>query len=158
VVINLKKLKFLKAFLPLIIIYFLSYLAFSKGMNTYQSLIKPPLTPHHLFFIIVWSLIYLLIGLATLLYLNHVETILDRQKGYFIYLFNLLINVLWSFFFFYWNLHLLGLIWILFLYLVTFINYFYYHKRDKISGYLYLPYLIFLVFAFYLNFGILLLN
>lgn len=124
----------------------------TKGsMNTYDTLKKSLLTPPDIVFPIVWTILYVLMGLASYrIYMNNKAGKKD-YNGYFYYLIQLLVNFLWSIVFF--NLRLYGISFILIvvllvLIIITTIKFF---KVDKIAGSLMLPYIIWVTFASYLT-------
>jgi len=150
-VIYIKKLFYL--FFPLICGTIIGLLTSSS--ISYQALNKPPLSPPGFVFPIVWSILYLLMGLSYLLFKNNVS---DALKESIIYYSQLIVNLLWSIFFFvlewrlfsiFWTLLLLGLIIYLFIL---------YIKKYKPSAYLLIPYIIWVTFATYLTIGTFILN
>ncbi len=125
-----------------------------KGFMDYDFLIKPPFSPKGIIFPIAWSIIYLLMGISYYLF----------RKDYFnesvikTYYLQLGFNILWSFIFFVFKLRLLSVIWILILDILVLILFKKYLKVKKISAYLIIPYIIWIIFATYLNIGIYILN
>ncbi|MBE6148871.1 MAG: tryptophan-rich sensory protein [Firmicutes bacterium] len=122
--------------------------------DTYQIINKPPFSPPGIVFPIVWSILYILMGIS--LY----AIIKDKcnKKSINLFLAQLLINLIWPFLFFNFELYYFSALWILIL-----IYYVYLMTRNflsikKIAGYLQFPYLIWLIFALYLNLGVAFLN
>ena len=117
----------------------------------YNTLIKPPFSPPNNTFPIVWSILYLLIGISYYLFRK------DNERSN-LYILNLVFNFTWPFFFFTFKWYFFSLLWILILdiSLVFLIKEFYNKKR--ISAYLLIPYLVWLIIATYLNIGIFILN
>ena len=119
--------------------------------NDYQNLNQPPFAPPSIAFPIVWTILYILMGISAYI-------ISEKGGSLSTYYIQLFVNALWSIIFFVFKLRLLAFIWILLLiYLVIkmikeFLN------INKTAGYLQIPYLIWLIFAAYLNFGIYILN
>lgn len=108
----------------------------------YIELNKSNLNPPGYIFAIVWPILYLLMSISAF-------RTFDSSKKYF-YL-QLLFNALWSWLFFAFQLPLIALlnIWLLiFLNIKLFLDMF---KVDKLSGFLYMPYVLWLLFASYLN-------
>lgn len=115
----------------------------------YQGLIKSDLNPPGYVFGIVWPILYLFMGITAW---RNIDTI----KIYF-YI-QLFLNAIWSWLFFSFQLPLVALfdIWLL-----IFINIkilFIVSKQDKIGAILYAPYILWLLFASYLNVFIVLNN
>lgn len=131
----------------------------TKGsMSTYDSLKKSILNPPSIVFPIVWSILYVLMGLAAYrIYMNNKDGKND-YNGYFYYFIQLLINFLWAIIFF--NLRLYGISFILIvillvLIIITTIKFF---KADKIAGTLMIPYIAWVAFASYLTFYVWMFN
>ena len=123
----------------------------TKNSMEYNTLIKPPFSPPNSTFPIVWSILYLLIGISYYLFRK------DNERSN-LYILNLVFNFTWPFFLFTFKWYFFSLLWILILdiSLVFLIKDFYNKKR--ISAYLLIPYLVWLIIATYLNIGIFILN
>ena len=118
----------------------------------YNSLVQPPLSPPSIVFPIVWTILYVLMGISYYLLKN------PSKKEKIIYFVQLGVNALWSLFFFIGKFYLFSFIWIVLLdVLVIFMIGIFYHN-NKASAYLQIPYLIWILFATYLNLGIYVLN
>ena len=121
----------------------------------YNSLVKPPLSPPGFIFPIVWSIIYILMGISYLIFKNNNFYTKKEDKVYYT---QLIVNLLWSIFFFVFKWRLFTIFWtILLLILVIYMIYLFYNKT-KISAYLNIPYLLWLIFATYLTIGVYILN
>jgi len=115
----------------------------------YQQLIKSPLNPPGYVFGIVWPILYFLMSISA--YRTFTET-----KNLF--LIQLLFNALWSWLFFAFQMPFVALlnIWLLiYLNFKLTLKMFY---QDKLSGILFIPYVLWLFFASYLNLFIVLNN
>ena len=123
----------------------------------YKSLIKPPLTPPDSYFPVAWSILYNLIGIAFFIVLLKPDSV-DKLKAIGLFLFQLILNFMWSYVFFKLQSPLLGMIDVVFLFLILLITMYYFFKVSKIAGFLMIPYLLQVIFAIYLNLGILILN
>ncbi len=122
----------------------------------YPFLNKPSLTPPNFVFPIVWSIIYLCMGISIgLIYLSD-----SKKKLGLIELFciQLTLNFAWSIFFFYLQNPLLGLIDIILLDICVTVYAIKSYPERKVSSILFWPYLIWIYFATYLNGYILLYN
>ena len=126
-----------------------------SGHIDYNSLNQPPLAPPRIAFPIAWSIIYLLMGISYYIYKKRGN---DNEVTSFIYYLQLFVNALWSIIFFIWKARLFAIIWILFLLALVVLLILQFRKEEKISAYLNLPYLAWLIFATYLNIGIYILN
>tara|TARA_Y100000991_G_scaffold141849_1_gene106980 strand:- start:768 stop:1214 length:447 start_codon:yes stop_codon:yes gene_type:complete len=115
----------------------------------YQGLIKSNLNPPGYVFGIVWPILYLLMGITAW------RTFYTIKKLFYVQLF---FNAIWSWLFFSFHLPLISLIDI---WLLIFINIrilFMVLKEDKLAAFLYTPYIVWLLFASYLNLFIVLNN
>ena len=114
----------------------------------YQSIDRSSLTPVPYVFKIVWPILYFLMG---------VVSYYKNSKIFYLYIFQLLLNGSWSWLFFYFNLPLIALIDI---YLLIVINCLIQQKliTNKVLFFIYLPYLLWILYASYLNLIIVLLN
>ena len=115
----------------------------------YQVLIKSPLNPPGYVFGIVWPILYLLMSISAFRTFNETKNL---------FLIQLLFNALWSWLFFAFQMPLVALlnIWLL-IYLNIKINLKMFYI-DKLSGLLFIPYVLWLFFASYLNLFIVLNN
>jgi len=123
----------------------------------YETLIKPPLTPPAEYFPIAWKILYSLMAIAFIIILFKPNS---RNKFIAIglFLFQLLLNFAWSYVFFALQSPILGMIDVTFLFLILLITMGYVFKVSKLAGFLLIPYLLQVIFAIYLNAGILFLN
>jgi len=112
----------------------------------YFSLNKAPLNPPGYIFGIVWPILYLLMAIVS--YKNH-ESIFQP------FIAQLFLNGIWSWLFFAWHMPLVALLDIVAL---ISINIFIFRKLSVTDKLMYLPYLLWLGFATYLNAGIVILN
>lgn len=122
----------------------------------YYNLIKPPFTPPDWVFPPVWSILYSTILVALLLYI--VKPTQNKKSGYIYFTTQLIFNLLWTPVFFYLKNMFLALIMIIFLDIFTILTIKSFYKVSKISALILIPYLIWILFATYLNIGYFLLN
>ena len=123
----------------------------------YNNLIRPFLAPPSYIFTPVWIVLYLSIIIALILYIT-TFSIKDKKIGYIFFTIQLLLNLMRSPIFFGMQNILLALIIILLMdvFLVLTIKKFY--SISKLSGLILIPYLIWILFATYLNIGYFVLN
>ena len=128
------------------------------GMDVFETLNKPPLSPPGWLFPGAWTVLYILMGLASYL----VITTGDRQeasgRAIILYAVQLAFNFLWPIFFFGLKMYLFAFIWLVTLWLLILATTVSFYRISDIAGYLMIPYLIWVTFAGYLNLGIYLLN
>ena len=126
-----------------------------SGFIDYDSLQKPPLAPPSMLFPIIWTILYILMGVS---YGRLKSKGLTDEKINRIYYIQLAINLLWSIFFFVFKWRLFAFLWIVLLDVAVIIMIMRFYKKDKLSAGLQVPYLLWSLFATYLNLGIYLLN
>ena len=125
-------------------------------MNIYKEIIKPKFSPPSIAFPIVWTILYILMSISFYLVLKSSNT--DQKSSLKIYLFQLIINSTWTLIFFGFRNYLLGIIWIILLIVLVITMLVNFYQKNKLSGLLQIPYLIWLLIALYLNIGIYILN
>ena len=128
------------------------------GMSDYGSMVKPPLSPPGWIFPVVWSILYLLMGLASWRIWKGDATMEQKRKALGLYAAQLFLNLLWPILFFRWQLFLAALALLIGLWVLIFLTIRAFSKIDEKAADLLIPYLLWVSFAVYLNFGIFLLN
>ena len=126
-----------------------------NSMDTFKDLSKPINVPGVLF-PIVWSILYLLMSISCYLIVQSNDK--DKKEGRILYAIQLVINSLWTLIFFGFGAYLLSFIWIIILLIVVIIMLAKFYNINKIAMYINIPYVLWLLFAAYLNLGIYLLN
>ncbi len=126
-----------------------------SGYMDYRDMVKPPLSPPGIVFPIVWTILYILMGISYFIATKDNENNKELDQ---IYLLQLLVNFLWPIIFFVLEMYFTAFLWIILLLILVIVMIKELLKANKISGYLQIPYLIWLLFATYLNLGITLLN
>lgn len=129
-------------------------LIISKSLD-YNLLQKPPLSPPSIVFPIMWTILYILMGIS---YGILDSRGLNDKSVKLIYYVQLFVNALWSIFFFTLKWRLFSFLWILLLDVLVFVMIVEFYKKSKVSGLLQIPYILWCLFASYLNFAIYLLN
>lgn len=126
-------------------------------MTWYETLNKPLFTPPAWVFSPAWTVLYTLMFVALFVYLR-TKTPINKTNGTILFLTQLLFNFLWSPAFFYWQNIRLAFFIIILLLLFLIATIFYFYKISKLSAILLIPYLLWVCFATYLNFGFMILN
>ena len=126
-----------------------------SGYMNYGDMVKPPLSPPSIAFPIVWTILYILMGISYFIATKDKENDKDLNQ---IYILQLLVNFFWPIIFFVLGMYFTAFLWIILLIILVIVMIKELLKNNKISGYLQIPYLIWLLFATYLNIGIFLLN
>ncbi len=133
-----------------------SYFTIPNIKKWYIFLNKPYFNPPNWVFSPIWSILYTLIGLS--FYSFHKVNNFKRKKIYFLYAFHIFLNGIWSILFF--GMHNINLalidVFLIIITLIILMKSFY--NLNKISFFLLIPYLIWICFAFILNYNILVLN
>ena len=126
-----------------------SYFQKDAIMNWYPLLNKPFLTPPNIVFPVAWGIIYVCIGVSGGLV---VSTRHERKSGaILLFVLQLLLNFAWSILFFYYRNPLWGLADIVLLDVVAILYMMYSYRINRAAAYLFIPYLLWLLFATYLN-------
>ena len=126
-----------------------------SGYMNYGDMVKPPLSPPSYIFPIVWTILYILMGISYFIATKDNEN--DKELNQ-IYILQLLVNFFWPIIFFVLKMYFTAFFWIILLLILVIIMIKELLKNNKISGYLQIPYFIWLLFATYLNIGIFILN
>ena len=121
----------------------------------YNYLVNPPLSPPSYLFPIVWNVLYLLIGISYYIYRKNNN---DNPLTIKLYYIQLILNYLWSIIFFTLKLRTLAVIWIIVLVITIIYLMIRFYKEERTSFYLLIPYILWVLFATYLNIGIVVLN
>ncbi|MGM9552013.1 MAG: TspO/MBR family protein [Clostridia bacterium] len=130
----------------------LSALFTMGNMDIYDDIITPPLSPPSFLFPIVWTVLYILMGISGAIIYKE-----DKKKLDVFYT-QLAVNFAWSILFFNLRMFLLSSLWLLWLIVLVIKMIRQFKKVDTIAAYLQYPYLIWLIFALYLNAAIYILN
>lgn len=126
-----------------------------SGYMNYGDIVKPPFSPDPIIFQIVWTILYILMG--TSYFIATKDNELDKELDQ-IYLLQLFVNFLWPIIFFLLKMYFTAFLWIILLIILVVAMIKELFNKNKISAYIEIPYLIWLIFATYLNIGIFLLN
>lgn len=143
----------------LLVGYLSSIVTQSTIKTWYPTLIKPSFNPPNWIFAPVWTLLFILMGIAVGLVWDKLDN--DRElvkKGMFFFAVQLALNALWSYLFFGLNNLLLASIEIILLFLLIYETYLIFKKLDKKASYLLIPYMAWVSFATVLTISIYFLN
>lgn len=142
-------MKWIKIFLPVALSLIITFI-FKIDTDYYNSLNQPSFAPKPIVFAIVWPIIYLLMGIS--------HSLIKEEALETLYYIQLLINLLWSPIFFTFKALPLSAIWIITLDIVVIFFLIVAYKKRKSVLFLNLPYLLWLLFATYLNITIYYIN
>lgn len=126
------------------------------GDMSSKNYVQPPLSPPAWVFPVAWTILYLMMGFASYLVYRDCDYLLnDAMKCYFYQLF---VNFTWSIVFFRFEFYAAAVIVLIALLLLTIGTTVQFNQINKSAGKLMLPYIVWLVFALYLNVGVAVLN
>lgn len=134
-----------------------SYFTVPNIQSWYQMLQKPFFSPPNWLFGPVWTVLYLMMGVAFSLILNKNQD-KNRSKAIKLFLIQLIFNVLWSFAFFGLHSPLLGFLVIVVLWAMILFTMRVFLRINKTAGWLFVPYLLWVSFAMILNLAVVILN
>lgn len=130
----------------------------ARQMAAYGSMSKPPLSPPAWVFSVAWTILYIIMGLASYFVFTSENQDKSRTSALFLYMLQLVMNFMWSIIFFGWTMYMLAFIWLLIMWGIVIICAFCFFSIKKTAGYLMIPYILWLTFAAYLNLGAYLLS
>ena len=151
--IDVKKLLY-HIFIPVFLGSLIGFITASS--NNYANLNQPSFAPPGIVFPIVWTILYILMGVSS--YLIAQSNSPQKEETLFLYGIQLVVNLLWSIWFFLLKWYLFSFFWILFLIGLVVWMIIKFYQISKPSAYLQIPYLVWLIFAAILNLSIYFLN
>jgi len=152
-----KKLLVICIAIPLIV-GAVSALFTSGSMEAFAGLNKPALAPPGWLFPVVWTILYILMGISSYLVLISGSGKEEIQNALKIYGYQLIVNFLWSTFFFNFEWYFFSFIWLVLLWFLVLLMIRKFKDINRLAAYLNVPYILWVTFAGYLNFAIWLLN
>jgi len=126
------------------------------SMSMYQELLKPPLTPPGWIFPVVWTILFILMGISA--YMIYVSDSKEKVQALQIYAIQLMLNFIWSLVFFNMQAYLLAFVILILLWISIIAMIKTFNQINPIAGKLQVPYLLWVTFAGYLNLAIYFLN
>ena len=157
-----KKFQFLPLFIciliPLIFGAIGGLLTAESVKTWYPTLTKPSFNPPNQIFGPVWSSLYIIIGISSYLIWQKRKIVAGYNWAVLIYFIQLVLNLMWSYLFFYQHQIGLALIEIGILWIAIVINGFIFYRINRAAGLLFIPYLLWVSFASYLTYSIFILN
>lgn len=128
------------------------------SMELFAALEQPPLSPPAWLFPVVWTALYILMGLASKRVLSSAAPREDVRTALWLYGIQLAVNFVWPLLFFNLQWFLIAFFWLMLLWGLVIVTTVKFHRIDPAAGYLLLPYALWTTFAAYLNLGIFVLN
>lgn len=163
-IISVKEIRnfFISVLIPLAVGYASSTISnLISGIDSstyYSNLIKPSFAPPSIVFPIVWTILYILMGISAYLIMKKGFELAKVRDAMFYYWLQLGLNFIWSILFFGLDLRLTSLVTIILLILVVIIMVNKFYKIDKRAAYLNIPYILWLLYAGLLNYFIWIIN
>lgn len=128
------------------------------GMKLYsEQIIQPPLSPPMWVFPVVWGILFALMGIGAAR-ISLQEKTAWRNRSLNLFIAQLTVNFFWSLIFFNAQAFGIAFLWLLLLIALVALMIFAFYKVDPLAAKLQIPYLLWLLFAAYLNFGVWYLN
>ena len=128
------------------------------GTETYELLNTPPLSPPGWVFPVVWTLLYLSMGASSYRIWALTSHTAERRSALRLYAVQLVWNMLWPGIFFGLGLYWAGAVWLAVLIMLVALTASRFRRLDDLAWLLMLPYLLWCVFALYLNIGVAVMN
>ena len=129
-----------------------------EGIAVYAELAdKPALTPPGMLFPIVWTILYAFMGIGAARVAASEESS-ARSAGLNVFVVQLIVNFFWSLIFFNAQAYGFALAWLMLLWLLIIVMILLFYRTDKAAALLQIPYLLWVTFAAYLNYGVWKLN
>ncbi len=136
----------------------LSGLLSRDGMKLYrEAIVKPALSPPAILFPVAWTILYTLMGISAAMIWQS-EPSGARTRGLNLFAVQLIVNFFWSLIFFNAQAFGFAAIWLVLLWVLVLLMILTFRKVSMKAAWLQMPYLLWLTFAAYLNFGVFLLN
>ena len=133
----------------------LAGLLIRDGVQAYAAFNKPMLSPPAVLFPIVWTILYIFMGVAA--YIVWAEGKMPRN-ALIVYAVQLAFNFIWPLLFFNAQVYAAAFFWLIALWVLVVLTTALFFRENRTSGFLMLPYLLWLTFAAYLNYAVWMLN
>ena len=152
-----KRLLFICIAIPLMI-GILAGLLTKNSMEVFLMVENPPLSPPAWLFPVVWTILYILMGISSYLILTSGAEFKEIAAAIRLYIYQLIVNFLWPTFFFNFRWYFFSFLWLVLLWILVFLMIRKFYTISKTAAILNIPYVLWLSFAGYLNIGIWWLN
>lgn len=136
----------------------LSALISSNAMESFEKIEKPSFAPPSILFPIVWSILYVLMGIALYLILTSGVPQSELSLPVIFFALQLIFNFFWSILFFNLELYYFSFAWLVVLWILIAITILLFYKISKPAALLLIPYILWVTFAGVLNLSIAMLN
>lgn len=126
-----------------------------SAMQEYENLPKPAVSPPAWIFPVVWTILYILMGIASYLIYQQINTNENVRQALRLYGLQLFFNFGWSILFFNLEAYFIAFLWLLALWVLIWFTLLAFYPINKKAAWLLVPYLVWVTFAGYLNFAVL---
>ena len=131
----------------------------SRGrMDLFETVEKPPLSPPAWLFPVAWTILYVLMGVASYRVFTARTGSAEKNRALLFYGIQLAFNFFWTLIFFNLGAYWFAFVWLAALLALIVVTTVKFRRIDRPAAYLMLPYIVWVIFAGYLNFGLALLN
>ena len=141
-----------------LVVGWLSSLAAGDIEGAYEAMMKPSFAPPSWVFPVVWGILYTLMGISLYLVTKDGLNKPGVSDAIFYFAISLILNFFWTPIFFKWKLILLALIWLVVMIIFAIITAYKFYNINEWAGYLWIPYILWLLFALALNIAYYVLN
>lgn len=136
----------------------LSALFTMGSMKDFEALTQPPLSPPSWLFPVVWTVLFIMMGIASYIAVETPSGADDKERAFKVYFLQLGFNFLWSIIFFTFGAYEIAFVWLAALLALIIITAVRFYSLNRAAGLLMLPYIAWVIFAGYLNLAIAYLN
>ncbi len=127
-------------------------------MGLFDTVSKPPLSPPAWLFPVAWTVLYVLMGVASYRVFTARAGSAEKNRALLFYGIQLAFNFFWTLIFFNLGVYWFAFVWLAALLALIALTTVKFYGIDRPAAYLMLPYLLWVTFAGYLNLGIALMN
>ncbi len=127
-----------------------------NSMDIYSQIEKPMFSPPSIVFPIAWSILYTLMAISA--YIVFQSDCNNKSEALTSYYIQLGVNFVWPLLFFNLQAFFISFLWLILLVVLVILMILQFYKCKPLSAYLQIPYLLWLLFATYLNFSIFIMN
>jgi len=124
----------------------------------YQTINKPSFTPPNWLFGPAWTILFLLMAISWFLILKNGTASKYYKTANYIFITQLLLNIFWSFLFFYIQSPFLAMLEVIAFWLILILNFDYFYRINKKAAWLFVPYIAWVSFAAFLTYSVWRLN
>lgn len=148
----------LKTIVYSVIIILLAMFGSMDSKEYYNSLNLPPLAPPGWLFPVAWGILYTLMIIAACLVIAKVKDGMYKKDAISFYYTQLLVNAVWPYLFFVFKIPLFSFVWLILLLVLVVLTFLKFLKLIKAAGYMFIPYILWLLYAGYINLFVAILN